>query len=161
MSPETLGSVSMSAVGCTVSLKPSVSEHARSDPHGTLATCRFQVLEFPRHAPPPVGSSLTCKRRQSPVLAGRLHHGVNLKGILGRVDGPAHSRIASASADGRAFVACSRWSSRGTGVDVAADYRFDPIDSQIVASTPARTLSLSAQGRSLVGGDDVPVARQE
>ena len=70
------------------------------------------------------------------MLAGRLHQRVNLTGILGRVDGPAHSRIASASADGRAFVACSRWSSRGTGVDVAADYRFDPIDSQIVASTP-------------------------
>src|SRR5450755_2796715 len=37
-------------VGCGLVFGfPSVSEHARSDPHGTLATCRFQVLEFPRH----------------------------------------------------------------------------------------------------------------
>jgi hypothetical protein len=42
-------------------------------------------------------------------------------------------------------------------VDVAADYRFDPIDSQIVASTPARTLSLSALCRCLLNPAERPL----
>jgi len=56
----------MSAVGCTVSLKRSVSGHARSDPHGTLATCRFQVLEFPRHVARETLSGAVLQRAPAP-----------------------------------------------------------------------------------------------
>src|SRR5450755_3100625 len=52
---------------------------------------------------------------------------------------PARARIARmVPCETSAAAAISRCESpsRGTGVDVAADYRFDPIDSQLVASTP-------------------------
>jgi hypothetical protein len=56
----------MFEVGCTVSLKPSVFGHTRSDPMGTLATCRFQVLEPPRHVARETLSGAVLQRAPAP-----------------------------------------------------------------------------------------------